>query len=145
MIKIDFQALTSKQNELVNKAIAVRKNAYAKYSNFKVGAALLDSKGGVHTGCNVESVDFTLTSHAEMVAIDSMVKSGEREISEIAIAIKTEKRSVPCGLCRQKMLEFKSRSGVKIFCIYLESDNEIREIYETSLDQLMPYAFEEID
>ena len=83
MKQIQFSDLTPTQQTLVNKAIEVREFAYAEYSKFKVGAALIDINQNIHTGCNVESADYTLTTHAEMLAIDSMVKSGCTEMSEI--------------------------------------------------------------
>ena len=73
--------------KLLELALQVREMAYCPYSGYKVGAALLDTKGNYHTGCNIESSDYTLTTHAEMLAIDNMVKSGFKEISKILIEI----------------------------------------------------------
>ncbi len=143
MKKVELNQLSKKQIELIEAAIEIRGNAYAPYSNFKVGAALLDELGNIHTGCNIESIDFTLTSHAEMVAIDSMVKSGCRNMKEIAIVLKSSTYSVPCGLCRQKMVEF-STDDVSIICINLDSNEQIQEIYTTSLSELLPYAFNQL-
>lgn len=143
MKKVELNQLSKKQIELIEAAIQVRKNAYAPYSKFKVGAAVLDENGNIHTGCNIESIDYTLTSHAEMVAIDTMVKSGCRNLKEIAIVLKSTAYPVPCGLCRQKMVEF-SNSDVSIICVNLDSDEQIKEIFSTSLSLLLPYAFKEL-
>lgn len=141
MIKIDVTELTGKQMELVEAAMAVRENAYCPYSKFKVGAALRDENGAIHTGCNIESVDFTLTSHAEMVAVDSMVKSGVKNMREIAIVVKSNALPVPCGLCRQKMSEFSGSEQVSIICVNLDNDNKLMDIFITTLDNMLPYAF----
>lgn len=143
MQKLELNQLNKKQIELVRAALEIRKNAYAPYSNFKVGAAVRDVLENIHTGCNIESIDFTLTSHAEMVAIDSMVKSGCRDMKEIAIVVKSTSTPVPCGLCRQKMVEF-SRGDVSIICVNLDNDENIKEVYTTSLQEMMPYAFNKL-
>ncbi len=137
---VTLNSLNESSQNLIFEATKVREFAYSPYSNFKVGAALLDEREQIHTGCNVESVDFTLTSHAEMVAIDSMVKSGGKEIIEIAIVLQTEYNSVPCGLCRQKMIEF-SKSNFQIICVNLDKKNEIADIQITTIGELLPYAF----
>ncbi|HOQ48215.1 MAG TPA: cytidine deaminase [Candidatus Kapabacteria bacterium] len=143
MKKVELNQLSKRQIELVDAAIEARKNAYAPYSNFKVGAAVLDEEDNIHTGCNIESIDYTLTSHAEMVAIDAMVKSGCRNLKEIAIVLKSTAYSVPCGLCRQKMVEF-SNGNVSIVCVNLDSEEKIKEIFTTSLSELLPYAFKQL-
>jgi len=145
MKSIEFNILSNRSKELIIEAIKVREFAYCPYSNFKVGAALLDERNQIHTGCNVESVDFTLTSHAEMVAIDSMVKSGSREIKEIAIAMQTQYNCVPCGLCRQKMIEFANKRNFPIICVNLNDKCEIIDIYSTSMQELLPYAFDSFE
>lgn len=125
---------------LIEKSIEVMEKAYAPYSNFKVGAALIDSSGGIHTGCNIESCDYTLTSHAEMVAVDSMVKSGERKINIIAISMISDNVSIPCGLCRQKLAEFAS-DDLLIYGVALNENREIEKISQFSLGELLPNAF----
>ena len=140
MKQIQFSDLTPTQQTLVYKAIEMREFAYAEYSKFKVGAALIDINQNIHTGCNVESADYTLTTHAEMLAIDSMVKSGCTEMMEIAIALSSPSGdSVPCGLCRQKMTEFSINP--MIIGINLLPNNDIKSIVTYSLDELLPFAF----
>ena len=94
--------------KLFNLAKKVRENAYAPYSQFKVGAAVLTSNGKTYVGCNVENVSYTLSTHAEMNAIDSAVAAGDRKIKAICIVIDTPEPVFPCALCRQKIIEFSN-------------------------------------
>jgi cytidine deaminase len=87
-------------------ALQARENAHAPYSNFRVGAALEDSMGRVHTGCNVESASYGLTMCAERVAVFKAVSEGCRTFRRIAIAADTETLTPPCGACRQILWEF---------------------------------------
>lgn len=141
MEKMKFSDLNEEDKNIINLAIMQREKAYAPYSKFKVGAALRDSNGMVFTGCNIESADYTLTSHAEMVAIDSMVKSGSLKMAAIAITMNSgEKICVPCGLCRQKISEFSDLNAV-IYGVNLDVNNKPTVVYKTTLDELMPYSF----
>ena len=87
-------------------ALQARENAHAPYSNFRVGAALEDSEGRVHTGCNVENATYGLTVCAERVAVLKAVSEGVRSFRRIAIAADTENLTPPCGACRQILWEF---------------------------------------
>ncbi len=141
MTEIKVTELSDSEKELVEQAIQTRENSYSPYSNFKVGAALIDANANIHTGCNIESADYTLTTHAEMLAVDSMVKSGNRKIITIAIALYSENGySTPCGLCRQKISEFADEN-CKIINVSLNNSNRIRSINITSLGELLPYCF----
>ncbi len=90
--------------ELLNRAIAVRENAYAKYSNFAVGAALLCGDGEIIVGCNVENAVYGLAICAERVAMTQAVAKGQMNFEAIAIA--ANPLAPPCGTCRQFMAEF---------------------------------------
>ncbi|MBC7232744.1 MAG: bifunctional UDP-N-acetylglucosamine diphosphorylase/glucosamine-1-phosphate N-acetyltransferase GlmU [Chloroflexi bacterium] len=90
--------------ELIALAIEARQKAYAPYSHYRVGAALLTASGKVYTGCNVENVSYGLTVCAERVAALKAVCDGEREF--VAIAVVTENGGAPCGACRQVLAEF---------------------------------------
>lgn len=96
--------------ELMCAAEAAREKAYAPYSNFKVGAALLTPNGRVYVGCNIENASFSPTVCAERVAFFEAVKNGETEFSAIAIvggkAGEMPTFCSPCGVCRQVMAEF---------------------------------------
>jgi cytidine deaminase len=87
-------------------AVQARENAHAPYSKFRVGAALEDSQGRVHTGCNVENATYGLTVCAERVAVLKAVSEGVRSFRRIAIAADTETLTPPCGACRQILWEF---------------------------------------
>jgi len=87
-------------------ALAVRENAHAPYSKFRVGAALEDVGGRVHTGCNVENATYGLTLCAERVAVFKAISEGAREFRRIAIAADTDTLTPPCGACRQILWEF---------------------------------------
>ena len=92
--------------KLIEMAKEVRQRAYAPYSNFLVGAALLTKSGRVFRGCNVENLSYRLTCCAEQAAICAAVAEGEKEFSEIAIVTDSKTPAVPCGACRQTLAEF---------------------------------------
>jgi len=91
---------------LIDAALAVRERAHAPFSKFRVGAALLDSSGRIHTGCNVENATYGLTMCAERVAIFKAISEGAREFQRIAIAADASTLTPPCGACRQILWEF---------------------------------------
>lgn len=111
-------------------------NAYAPYSNFKVGAAVLAESGRIYSGCNVENASYGLSVCAERVAILKAVSEGEREIRAVAISNSSGKPSPPCGACRQVMAEFAPKDEPMM--TYLVSDQGV-ETY--TLDDLLPHAF----
>ena len=91
---------------LVKAALQVRENAHARFSNFKVGAAVLDDTGRIHTGCNVENATYGLTVCAERVAIFKAISEGARKFSRVAVVADTDTLTPPCGACRQILWEF---------------------------------------
>ncbi len=117
---------------LIAKAIEARKQAYAPYSDFAVGAALLGKSGRVYTGCNVENASYGLSICAERVAVFKAVSEGERDFE--AIAVVTEKGVTPCGACRQVLMEF----GDDIQVIMADAAGEYRVL---TLRELLPEAF----
>jgi len=107
--------------ELIKKAMEMKERAYAPYSKFKVGAALLAKSGKIYGGCNVENASYGLSVCAERVAIFKAVSEGEREFEKLAVVTDLDEPAAPCGMCRQVMIEFGdfevimvSRDGSKI-------------------------------
>jgi cytidine deaminase len=91
---------------LVEAALKARENAYAPFSKFKVGAAIEDASGRIHTGCNVENATYGLTVCAERVAVLKAVSEGAREFQRVAVVADTDTLTPPCGACRQILWEF---------------------------------------
>jgi cytidine deaminase len=91
---------------LVRAALAARERAHAPFSKFRVGAALQDCSGRIHTGCNVENATYGLTLCAERVAVFKAISEGAREFQKIAVAADTDRLTPPCGACRQILWEF---------------------------------------
>ena len=122
--------MTDKQ--LIAMAALAREKAYAPYSGFPVGAALLACSGKVYTGCNVENASSGLTVCAERVAVFKAVSEGEQEFDTLAVVTATG--ASPCGACRQVLIEFGDSLRV------LVADTE-GHLMEFSVDQLIPNAF----
>jgi cytidine deaminase len=91
---------------LIAAALAARENAFAPYSKFRVGAAIEDTGGRIHTGCNVENATYGLTVCAERVAVFKAISEGVRKFLRVAIAADTDALTPPCGACRQILWEF---------------------------------------
>jgi len=91
---------------LVEAALRARENAHAPFSKFKVGAAVEDDAGGIHTGCNVENATYGLTICAERVAVFKAISEGARGFRRVAVAADTNILTPPCGACRQILWEF---------------------------------------
>jgi cytidine deaminase len=132
-----MEGTMQQRNELIELALAARKNAYAKYSNYSVGAALLGVSGKIYTGVNVENASFPLCMCAERTAIFKAVSEGEREFQAIAIA--SENGGSPCGGCRQVLSEF----GLDIQVITVDRDGNIH--LDTHVEDLLPSAFKPSD
>jgi len=119
--------------ELAKLAADARVTAYAPYSKFQVGAALLATNGEVFTGCNVENASYGLTICAERTAVFKAVSAGVQTFSAIAISVLGS--GSPCGACRQVLNEFNTDLQV-----YLADENGT-VTHETTLDVLLPRAF----
>lgn len=91
---------------LLAAALAARRHAVAPYSKFQVGAAIEDSAGRIHTGCNVENATYGLTVCAERVAVFKALSEGVRQFRRVAVAADTDSLTPPCGACRQILWEF---------------------------------------
>ncbi|MCY1707826.1 cytidine deaminase [Pannonibacter sp. SL95] len=124
----------SRVDELFAAAKAARENAYAPYSSFKVGAALLTEGGRIVPGCNVENAAYPEGVCAEAGAISAMVLSGEQRIAEVVV-VADAALCTPCGGCRQKLKEFGAGS-VKVHIANLDG---IRRTF--TIDELLPAGF----
>ena len=126
------------REKLLLSALEAKENAYAPYSSFPVGAALLTKGGRVFTGCNIENASYGATNCAERTAIFKAISEGEKEFIALAIVSNHPGYTFPCGICRQVIYEF-SRDIQIIF------ENNKGEMLSLSIKDLFPYPFSEED
>lgn len=124
---------------LVKKAYEGREKAYAPYSNFKVGAAVLAENNVIYTGCNIENASYGATNCAERTAIFKAVSEGNRTIKAIAIVGVENDYTYPCGICRQVIVEFATKD-IKIIL-----GKSPTEYIVKSMDEILPGAFTKED
>jgi cytidine deaminase len=117
--------------DLIEASKKVRHNAYAPYSHFKVGAALLGEDGVIYSGCNVENISYGLTICAERAAVFAMVAAGCKAIKACVVA--TEIGTMPCGACRQVLAEFV-RDDAPIYLVNTATDGVVKK----TLCELLP-------
>ncbi|MEE0408583.1 MAG: cytidine deaminase [Oscillospiraceae bacterium] len=129
------EELPMTEQVLCQKAIAMLDMAYVPYSHFPVGAALLCKDGTVFTGCNIENAAYGDTICAERTAIFKAVSEGHRDFAAIAIAGRSDDYCVPCGSCRQVMMEFAP--DLTVICL-----NKNGESRKFTLQELLPYGFD---
>ena len=127
--------MNNSKEKLLEAAQNAKKYAYAPYSDFFVGAALLTATGNIYSGCNVENTSYGLTNCAERTAIFKMVSEGEREIKEILVIGDTEEFLPPCGGCRQVIAEFSNKDTIVYMC------NRMGECKKTVMGDLLPFTF----
>lgn len=125
---------TRVKEELIRKANEAREQAYAPYSRYQVGAAVLTADGQVFTGCNIENAAYPSSLCAERVAIFKAVSEGHRQLR--AIAVVTSNGGSPCGGCRQVMREF---GGKQLIVLIADGSGTLLE--ELTLDELLPRSF----
>jgi cytidine deaminase len=121
--------------DLQKAAVAVRENAHAPYSNFKVGAAIRARSGAVYAGCNVENVAYPQGTCAEAGAIAAMVAAGETQLTEVYVVAGSEMPVTPCGGCRQKLAEF----GAGDVSVTMATTGGVEQV--STLGALLPGAF----
>lgn len=126
---------TTDIEKLIQAAALARQKAYAPYSDFHVGAALLCADGTVFTGCNIENASFPVSNCAERTALFSAVSAGYRDFEAIAVISDSEDFTSPCGVCRQALSEFCG-SDLKIYMC----GSDMR-YSQTTLGALLPFAF----
>ena len=120
--------------ELISAAIEARKRAYAPYSGYRVGAALLDEQGRVFRGSNVENVCYPAGLCAERVAVGTLVSAGGKEIKAVAVA--TVDGGMPCGICLQTLCEFADPPTTSVHVV-----DQMENRREYLLSELMPHGF----
>ena len=122
-------------NDLFLSAKSVRKQAYAPYSGFQVGAAILSDNSQIYTGCNVENVSFPCGTCAEAGAIASMIAGGGKKILQILVLADSPNLITPCGACLQRIAEFATAETI----IHLADLQGIQK--SLPLKDLLPYGF----
>ncbi len=121
-------------DKLLTRAKDARTRAYAPYSNYLVGAAVLTPSGKIFTGCNVENASYGLTVCAERNAIFKAISEGEREF--VAIAVVTANGGSPCGACRQVIYEFMDPAAPVAL-----ADAQLTQVQHATVGELLPYGF----
>lgn len=132
--RVRMSLTPTQRRRLVAAARRAARSAYAPYSKFRVGAAVLAASGRIYTGVNVENASYGLTCCAERIAVFKAVAEGERRVSAVAVYTPTAAPAPPCGACRQVVNEFGPRAEILCTC-------RSRERIETTLDRLLPAAF----
>lgn len=118
---------------LIERAIAARKNAYAPYSDHRVGAVVVTDKGQVYSGCNIENCAF-LGECAERVAMYKALSEGAKKIVKLVVVTANKELSAPCGICRQVIREFNPKMEIVI----ANTDKKFKIL---NLEELLPYSF----
>lgn len=127
--------MAADRDKLLAAARAARQHAFAPYSHFLVGAALLAEDGRIFTGCNVENATYGLTVCAERVALFKAISEGARKFSHIAVVADTAAPTPPCGACRQLLWEFAGDLEVIL-------GNLVAETGRHSMKELLPLPFD---
>jgi cytidine deaminase len=120
---------------LIEEAIEARKGAYTPYSNFKVGALVIDEKGRHFKGCNIENASYGLSNCGERTAIFKAISEGMKKINTIVVVADTKGPVSPCGACRQVINEFADKDTIIILA------NMKKEYEIWNMEKLLPYGF----
>ena len=126
--------LTPPLRHLIEAAAKAREHAYAPYSHFQVGAAILTTSGAIYAGCNVENASYGATMCAERAAVAAAVAAGEREFAAIALIADRVHPPTPCGICRQVLAELAPAIDVVMA-------NLAGDVLIASVDALLPSPF----
>ncbi|CAJ1188759.1 Cytidine deaminase [Companilactobacillus paralimentarius] len=127
------------EKQLFDVASQAMENAYAPYSHYTVGAAILCDDGKIYSGVNVENASYGLTNCAERTAIFKAVSEGAKHVSKIVITNGTQELSKPCGACRQVMSEFMDSDDI----VFLA--NKTNDFKEYTFKEILPLAFSDKD
>jgi cytidine deaminase len=123
------------KQQLIDSAFAAQEMAYVPYSQFRVGAAVLDEQGRIFSGCNIENASYGAANCAERTAIFGAVAAGARRIKMLAVITDDDDFARPCGICRQVMREFAAPDFV---LLALKPDGSYIEL---SMDAILPFSF----
>lgn len=126
------------ESKLIEAAINASKKAYAPYSNFFVGAALLTDDDKIISGCNVENASFGLTNCAERTALFSAITQGHKNFTKLVVYVDREEFTAPCGACRQVIIELAP--SVEILMV-----NNKMQIKRSSAKEMLPLSFSSSD
>lgn len=140
--RVELRSLAPVERAVVDLSVAMRDRAYAPYSNYRVGAAAAAADGSLHGGANIEGADYTLTTHAEMHALNALRLATDSP--PVALAFSTGSSAeipMPCGLCRQRIREFAPSLDFPIFAVSLADDGSIRAIHRAALREILPFSF----
>ena len=126
-------------NKMYKIALQYKQNAYTPYSNYNVGCCVKDIEGNYYGGCNIENASFGLSNCAERTAIFKAISEGLKDFDALYVFGETEEPISPCGACRQVIAEF-CPADMPVFLIS-KNDN----VKETSVEELLPYSFKNLD
>jgi cytidine deaminase len=126
-----------RKDELVARALEARARAYAPYSSYQVGAAVLGDDGVIYQGANVENASYGLAMCAERGAVAAAVMGGARRIEAVAVATASSPPAAPCGMCLQTLNEFAGDPG-KLLILLVNPETERREL---TLADCLPHGF----
>lgn len=122
---------------LLDAASSVRKNSYSPYSKFAVGAVIRTLEGVLYAGCNVETVAYNNSLHAEMGAVSKMIADGVRKFDAVVVVTESDEPVFPCGFCLQYLVEFGSDATV--YAVNLRGEGTFKQ---ARLSELLPYQFQ---
>lgn len=136
MVKSEpIEDLNATEKKWVRLAIQARKKAHAPYSNYQVGSLLIDNKGKLHTGCNVENASYPASICAERTAIGKMISRGGKKIKKIIVVASSDEPVFPCGMCLQVIQEFGKN------CEVLAVNRRATAFKRAAFRDLFPFAF----
>lgn len=133
--EVPVEVLTATEKKLLRMAAKARRHAYAPYSEYRVGAALIDENGKIHTGCNVENSSFSAGICAERVAIGKMVSRGGTRAVHVAVVTSSDKPAMPCGVCRQVLFELARDAKV------ISGNSRATVARRSTVSELFPQGF----
>lgn len=122
--------------DLILEAKKAMEKAYAPYSEFTVGAAIIAEDGKIYTGCNIENASYGASICGERVALVKAISEGNRTFSKLALITSSKKVEYPCGICRQMLSEFGKNSKIIV------SNNNMSDIKEYDFEEILPFSFD---